>query len=677
MNKKDIPFRQIHLDFHTSKWIEDVAVDFDKEEFAKTLDEANVNSVTCFARCHHGYLYYPSKKHPEFIHPHLKNKNLLLEQIEACHARGIKVPIYTTVQWDQLVMENKKECLCLDLDGKYIDTQGVAKPHFYHSICLNSGYRKFLKEHIEDIVDVVGSKNVDGFFLDILFPVPCACENCKEDMQKRGMDYKDDSVRKEYSIIMLREFKKEFYDLMKSLVPDATVFFNSSHIGPAFKEDYNYYSHLEMESLPSGGWGYDHFPITSKYAINLDKDLVGMTGKFHTYWGDFHSLKNKAALEFECFQMIASGTKCSIGDQLHPRGKLSRAAYSLIGDVYSKINYREQYLINQSSVAKIGVLTPEESDKTYGISESITGVMRLFRELSYQFDIIDSEMDFSKYKLIVLPDYIPFSLKLEDKLLDFKKNGGVVLASYKSLEKEGYEQVLGIKIIEESPYYREFILGGGEKVGKNLFNEEYVMYGPSVNIETEGEVLLDKIRPYYNREGDKFCSHQHFPSSGEKYYPDLVKTQGAFYFAHPIFELYRKNGANWIKQIFKDTLKMIDGINQVEHNGPSTLATFLMEQKTEKRYVLHLINYIVEKRYKDIYTIEDVISLNDLELSLNLGRKIKRIREIGLEKVDSNNKFYQNVNYERDLEFYEVGGEVFAKIKKMCGYHMLILDYED
>ena len=73
--------RQVHLDFHTSEHIPNIGIDFKKEEFAEQLKKAHVDSITCFARCHHGWLYYPSKKHPELIHPELKNHNLLLEQI--------------------------------------------------------------------------------------------------------------------------------------------------------------------------------------------------------------------------------------------------------------------------------------------------------------------------------------------------------------------------------------------------------------------------------------------------------------------------------------------------------------------------------------------------------------------------------------------------------------------
>ena len=56
-----LAFRQIHLDFHTSPLIEGVGEDFDSEEFVKTLKEAYVNSITIFAKCHHGMSYYPTK----------------------------------------------------------------------------------------------------------------------------------------------------------------------------------------------------------------------------------------------------------------------------------------------------------------------------------------------------------------------------------------------------------------------------------------------------------------------------------------------------------------------------------------------------------------------------------------------------------------------------------------
>ena len=96
------------------------------------------------------------KKFPELIHPGLKNKNFLLEQIEACHKRGIKVPVYTTAQWDGRIMREHPEWLAVDENGEFIDTQGVPAPHFYHTICLNSGYRQFFKDQLQDMIEVIG-----------------------------------------------------------------------------------------------------------------------------------------------------------------------------------------------------------------------------------------------------------------------------------------------------------------------------------------------------------------------------------------------------------------------------------------------------------------------------------------------------------------------------------------
>ncbi|MEZ4638414.1 MAG: hypothetical protein R2873_29480 [Caldilineaceae bacterium] len=49
-------FRQIHLDFHTSEAIGGIGAAFDAEAWAEQLAAAHVDSITCFARCHHGWI---------------------------------------------------------------------------------------------------------------------------------------------------------------------------------------------------------------------------------------------------------------------------------------------------------------------------------------------------------------------------------------------------------------------------------------------------------------------------------------------------------------------------------------------------------------------------------------------------------------------------------------------
>ena len=60
-----------------------------RAQFAATMKSAHVNSVTVFAKCHHGHLYYNTAR-PE-RHPGLRRSlDLLGEQIEALHREGIR-----------------------------------------------------------------------------------------------------------------------------------------------------------------------------------------------------------------------------------------------------------------------------------------------------------------------------------------------------------------------------------------------------------------------------------------------------------------------------------------------------------------------------------------------------------------------------------------------------------
>jgi hypothetical protein len=660
-------YRQVHLDFHTSEYIPNVAGDFHAEEFVKTLMEANVNSITCFARCHHGWLYYPSQNQPDLIHPNLINNRLLLDQIEICHQYDIKVPIYTTVQWDEYIMKNPPAWLAIDENGGYINSQNVPEPHFYYTICLNSSYRDYFKNHVQDIIDVVKSENIDGFFFDILFKVDCHCENCLKQMRLKDLDTTSKRDRVYYSTIMLDEFKAEISKFINERVPGVSIFYNSSHVGPTSKSGLESYTHLELESLPSGGWGYDHFPATVRYARNLGKEVIGMTGKFHTYWGDFHSLKNKAALEFECFNMLAQGAGCSIGDQLHPNGRLSKAAYELIGGVYERVKNVEEYCVNTAPLSEIGVLTPEEfyilGEHNLGIAPELIGTVRMLQELSYQFDIIDSQMSFEKYKLIILPDSIKYSAELEQKLLDYANSGGKVIGTFESLINKSAQEasrLYGNKYVGDSKYDRDFVLPN-DRMGEGLHQEEYVMYLKGAEIQSiDSEVLMHTVKPYFNREGKTFCSHQHAPSSQEIGPPAVTKHGNVIYFSHPIFRAYRKNCPMWCKVMMKDAIETLLADKLVQHNGPSTLLTTLTVDEEAHTKVLHAIHYITEKRSEDIYVIEDIIPLHNIEFKVFVG--------------DENVTSVKTLPDLTEIHYQRVGPYITFAIEKVEGHLIVKID---
>jgi len=623
-NGEIIRARQIHLDFHTSEAIANVGASFDPDVFAKELANAGVNSVTVFARCHHGWLYYDSKAFPEAVHPGLVCRNLLLEQVQACHRAGIRAPIYVTVQWDYRIANTRPEWLIRARDGSHTGSP-FDEAGFYQSLCLNTPYLDYLKAVTAEVCELLGD-DLDGFFFDIVGVRPCWCSVCRPLMDKAGIDAHDEDAVRAFTKAGLDKFKTELSAFVRGYSADCTVFYNAGHIGPCTRASADAYSHYELESLPSGFWGYLHFPATARYARTSGKPCLGMTGKFHTAWGDFHSLKNIEALEFECFQMLSHGFACSIGDQLEPSGVLQPAAYRLIGSVYNRVKEIEQYCLPASPVAECAVFTTESPLGELVTSDEIFGATQMLQELAVQFDIVDRESDLSGYKLLMLPDDVSLTgdRELADRLNAYIKNGGKVLATYKSGVSDGelaLGALAGTKVADEE-LWPTFIEAKGA-LGASLEDMSYVHYmrGYDITPCAGAETLLGKEAPFFTRSGKHFCSHMYTPSTHKNAGAAAIGAGGVVYFGHPLFAQYRAIAPRWIKLFVRNTIAVMLGRMYTAHSGPSTVILNLTEQLEHSRYILHALNYIPVRKSASIDLIEEKIPLYELDVTLNLPKR--------------------------------------------------------
>jgi len=631
-------YRQVHLDFHTSPAIESIGADFDAAEFAETLARAHVDSVTAFARCHHGHIYYDSKKHPERVHPHLANRNLLAEQIEACHRRDIRVPIYVTVQWDQFTADRRRDWLLIDEEGKEYGTPPL-KPGFYRNLdVLHPGYRQFLLDHVGEILDTLP---VDGLFFDIVQPRPSLAAHWVEAMDAAGLNPEDRAERFRFAVRVIHEWEAEMSAFVRARAPEATLFYNSGHVGPRHRPNADAYSHFELESLPSGGWGYLHFPQAMRYARTLGPDCLGMTGKFHTSWGDFGSYKNPAALQFECFQMLALGAKCSVGDQLPPRGRLDAKTYELIGGVYASVKEKEPYCRGARPVNEVAVLTPEAfvlRRPDYGLemerrNPSALGAVRMLHELQVQYDLVDDAADFGAYRALILPDDIPVDDVLAAKIEAYVAEGGALIVSARSGLAPGEDRFnlpsLGVRAVGDVPAAPDFLVPG-EGLGDRLpAGTPHVMYlrGYAAAVDApDAEVLATVQSPYFERNWRHFCSHAHTPSSGQDSgYPGMVKTERCIYLAHPVFRQYQENAPRWCREIVGAALDLLIGKPLVRADGPTGLITALNRQEADGRYVVHLLYYIPERRGQAFDVIEDVVPLHDVKVSVAIPETVTAV----------------------------------------------------
>ena len=615
--------RQVHLDFHTSGDITGVAANFDAKTFAKTFKDAHVRSVTLFARCHHGYLYYDSKAFPERVHPHLANKNLLVEQVDALCAAGIRTPVYITVQWDRYTADRHPEWLIQKRDGTH-EGGPFTEPGFYQSLCVNTGYFDFLAAQTLETMALLNDK-LYGFFFDITGIRPCLCATCRSMMKARGLNLSDDNVVLEFAMESINRFKAKLSALVRKQRKDAAIFYNAGHIGPCTKASADSYSHFEMESLPSAAqWGYLHFPITARYARTLGKDSLGMTGKFHTSWGDFHSLKNLAALEFECFRMLSYGIAASIGDQLEPNGTLNPATYKLIGKVYEKFAALEAWGRPGTALVEAALITSETNSAEHQIPDSIMGAAQMLEELSLQFDIISPDHDLSRYKLIILPDDLIADTGLQKRLNSFVSAGGAIIACAKGGSDEAgvYPACFGAVSEGANPNFPDFIVADGPLAETLEQGNEYVIYMQGLQIKpTAAKTILKANAPYFPAKGEKFCSHMYVPSAKGEGYPAAVQNGKVILFSHPLFEQYRKCAPLWCKQLMGGALDYLLPNRLVRHNGPSTMAVTLLDQPEHSRVSVHVLSYIPVRKSATIDIIEEPTVLRDIRLTFNLPQK--------------------------------------------------------
>ena len=640
MSNHTLRFRQIHLDFHTSPLIPGIGEGFDAKQWQEALKLGHVNSITSFSKCHHGWSYHPTKIGK--MHPHLKF-DLLRAQMDAAKAIDVNVPIYISAGVDNVMAEQRPEWREISIEGSYSGWTGPFNRAGFKTMCFGSPYLDYLCDQISEAVRLF--PECDGVFLDIIFQGECCCKACMAYMKEHGLDANKPEDRRACARAALERYYRETTAACRCDNPNMPVFHNSGHVGKGDRSILQYFSHLELESLPTGGWGYDHFPLSARYVGKLGLDYMGMTGKFHTTWGEFGGYKHPNALRYECALMLANGAKCSVGDQLHPNGKMDETTYRLIGEAYSEVEAKEPWCDDVTNVADIAVLS---SEGEMGSRAPDTGAGRVLFEEHMLFDLIDRTMDLSPYKLLILADEIRIDDELKGLIDKYLAGGGKLLLSGKSglwKDREGFALDVGGEYCGESSFLPDYLDFGVRRLDAALapsfVDSPLVMYMKSQQVKpTTGETLAGIRNPYFNRTWEHFCSHQHAPDAEPSEYAAAVRKGSILYLAHPISSIYGAMGAVAYREYAANAIRLMLGDDKtIETNLPSTARISLMRQPKQNRYVLHLLhaNTILrggnvklspEGYVRDshpVEVIEDLLPLRDVEVTLRLPETVKSV----------------------------------------------------
>ena len=613
-------FRQVHLDFHTSECVPGIGARFDKKQFQKALLDGHVDSITVFSKCHHGWAYHPSKANRP--HPNLAI-DLLGAELEACREINVNAPVYISAGFDEKEVRNHPEWLVVSPDGT--ETSTFTKAH-YHLMCYNTPYLDVLMNQVEEVME---KYNPCGVFLDISDERMCVCASCVKSMLEKGMDPENMEDVKKHGKMVYANYARRTEEAVRKYSKTATIFHNAGHIPHGRRDLAGYDTHLELESLPTGGWGYDHFPMSAAYARTLDKEFLGMTGKFHTTWGEFGGFKHPNALIYETGLSLACGACISVGDQMHPSGEMNPSTYGLIGKAYELVEKKQPFCDGYKNVSDIAVFSVEAlhaTGRNGAGTDSNVGANRILLEGKYLFDFVDGEADLAPYKLAILPDLIRITPALHEKLNAFMNAGGKLLLTGESGLWEGKDEFAfdtGCKFAGVNELSPDYMIPSYPAVNSET---AYIMYRRGMKIDSvTGEVFARRQNSYFNRAWNHFSSHQHTPNNVDApETPAAVLNGNIAYISWNVFEDYANKGELSAKEL---TLYAIDRLLGEDASVKTTLSDrgVITLTKKDDMHVVHLLFAYTTVRGKGIEVIEDAIPLYDTEVSVKMEKKPERV----------------------------------------------------
>jgi hypothetical protein len=188
------------------------------------------------------------------------------------------------------------------------------------------------------------------------------------------------------------------------------------------------------------------------------------------------------------------------------------------------------------------------------------GLCRMLSELKYTYNIIFREDDFSKYKVIVLPNDMLLDNCLAEKLEKYLQNGGRIIScgcGGLNCEKmdfalNDYKSAIEFCSQDErtTSYFRL-----KEDFCQKYQDIDWATYQPSIKMRVQNaKTLARDVGLFFDKHYDGKFNYLYLPPKEETEYTCVAKTNNFAHFAFDIFESYGTNYSGVHREMFKEVL---------------------------------------------------------------------------------------------------------------------------
>ncbi len=647
------PWRKVHYDFQMDAPHGQVGAGFDPKEFVDALLAAHVDAVTVFAKNTYGWCLFPSASGP--VHPDMVEKDLLGKQVAACREAGIKVYVYLAYAWDELLAERRPDLLVRRRDRSSMQ-RPVGEQPMWSALCISHPeILERCKRHVDEVLDYC---EPDGVWFDMVYPAyaECYCWRCLSEIRELGHDPLDIGAQRLHKNDVHSRVLKSLSEHVHSRRPDAQVDFNTqATLGLGDRIDY--IDSIDIEALPTGGWGYWYFPVHARYARSFGVPVYGMSGRFHTAWGDYGGLKHPNQLRTEVAGIVAQGVRCDIGDQPLPSARPDRATFETIGDAYADVVRVQEYLtgavpaieaaivVDGPPLSHLLALTEEPSVFPAAHSAAIGGLAKLLTETQVQYDVVEKSAELERYRLLVLPDTLQIDESLARRLNDYLAAGGSLIGSHASLHVPAeapdaparlWPALLSDIVVTSSPYQPAYTRADGDLLADlhRYRDYEFAIYGEcdrwavpdGAGLEVHGrlsEAGFQRWQPGW----------QSAPPIEKTDYATVVSAPGLGAFSFPLASAYNEHGYWFYRTLFERMVDKVLPSKLIRTSAPRSAEVTVTHQASSSergaRWIVHIVNYSPLRRAHGkngnadtVEYVEDPIPLHDVRIGLDVSTSV-------------------------------------------------------
>lgn len=634
-------FRRGLFDFHAGEAVPEVELNV--ADYIEAAAKAGVQTITFMTKDAFGNSYFNTR----IGHKNIRLKgDLLAEVVEEARKHDIAIIAYYNVGLNSHVAAANP-----DYRQRTADQEPIVEAFdYYDLLCMNSPYRDYVYGQFKEIAENYG---VAGFFFDITYvwSNSCYCEYCSAWYKSRYGKPMPHSPQpgtqelKEFQSFqrdIRHNFLRDAASRIKSINPDLLVGWN--HAGdPRFGqvEADRYADYFTSEFHPPH---YAHGSLLARWKRSFGKPFELMMPSEMGSWGEW-TVAPEATLRTTAAIAVVNGGSISFGHVAYPsgfmKGQVPEPVMQAMGKTNEWVKSLEPWLKDAESVPMAAVLHSIESKRlleasahAYAADEPhLQGLHRILTEGHIHFDIIDETVLLEKldeYELLVLPDQAYLSEAVENRIREFVRQGGRLLASNRTSLYDGdggrkpsfgLADVFGIEFGDVSNYSVSYFYPVERAVSGSVPHMPILLKDSDQNTlritaKPGAETLAKFTDPALEAKPFRHVYHQHAHPAVETPYPAIVSHsygQGSsMYVAAPIESAYWRTGSPWLRTLYLNVLNLLYPEPKVKVEAPLSVEVNVMRQPD--RAVVHLTNVREEKAAGSKTFVEEIVPAKHIEV---------------------------------------------------------------